>query len=453
MAGQYVRDIIAKHAFPEVSTNPVKLAASLTDLFETFFPDKKFLGPQASSEGVLSFPVFMRSGQSHDLDELSSGEKEILYGYLRMRNSAPRASIILLDEPELHLNPRLIRGLPEFYRRNLSEALDNQMWLITHSDALIRDAIGKPGFSVYHMSPAGIEAAGTNQLKTLTAAGLDLALADLIGDLAAYRPGGHAIIFEGGGDADFDRDLVGKLFEDELRGFNLISGSNNTKVRALHEVLENAYQSGHIRTKFFAVTDRDTPSKLGRPTGMDCFAWDRYHIENYIIETDIIASSEVALKFSRNRTERDVEEDLMAAARWATPKLIAHRLREHVNSRLVGAIDLKSNPADDSAAHGVVQAAQRSIDRIQALAGAELSAVSLEHERTRISSEVEGWFLDGSSRINIPGREILKRYAHVNAISGGYEALRNVAIDQMLRAGRKPDGMKAVISAITALRV
>jgi predicted ATP-dependent endonuclease of OLD family len=43
--------------------------------------------------------------RTHDIDELSSGEKEIVYGYLWLRTGTPRRSIILIDEPELHLNP------------------------------------------------------------------------------------------------------------------------------------------------------------------------------------------------------------------------------------------------------------------------------------------------------------------------------------------------------------
>ena len=45
--------------------------------------------------------------------------KEVLFGYLRLRNSAPKYSVVLLDEPELHLNPALVRGLPQFYHRHL----------------------------------------------------------------------------------------------------------------------------------------------------------------------------------------------------------------------------------------------------------------------------------------------------------------------------------------------
>jgi predicted ATPase len=137
MAASFVKELLAEAAgIPRAEQS--SLTNTLKELFATFFPDKKFLGPQPTPEGSLKFPVETQSGNRHDLDELSAGEKEILYGYLRIRNSAPRYSIILLDEPELHLNPRLIRGLPEFYKKNLGEALGNQIWLVTHSDALLR---------------------------------------------------------------------------------------------------------------------------------------------------------------------------------------------------------------------------------------------------------------------------------------------------------------------------
>jgi len=102
-------------------------------------------------KGSLIFPVFLDDGSSHDINELSSGEKEVLYGYLRIQNTSPKNSILLLDEPELHLNPRLIMGLPKFYQKHLGIEKNNQIWLVTHSDTLLRETIGEPGFSVYHM--------------------------------------------------------------------------------------------------------------------------------------------------------------------------------------------------------------------------------------------------------------------------------------------------------------
>jgi hypothetical protein len=289
MAGSYIKEILAeKSGEASVKNGEKTLTKVLAELFEVFFPDKKFLGPRPTADGSLSFPVQTSNGREHDLDELSSGEKEILYGYLRIRRSAPRSSIILLDEPELHLNPRLIQGLPEFYRKHLGEALQNQLWLVTHSDALIREAVGKPGFNVFHMLPCGSDSTAPSQLRSLKVNGdLDVALADLVGDLAAYRPGGKGVIFEGGGDSDFDKTVVGTLFATELRGINLMSGSNKVRVRALHEILSRAHASGDLPTKFFAITDKDS-DESEETEAVNWHQWDVYHIENYLLDSDII---------------------------------------------------------------------------------------------------------------------------------------------------------------------
>ena len=99
MAGNFIKELLAEKAVTVTTPAIISLSETLKELFESFFPEKRFLGPRPTSDGSLSFPVVTQNGTEHDLDELSSGEKEILYGYLRIRSSAPRDSIILLDEP------------------------------------------------------------------------------------------------------------------------------------------------------------------------------------------------------------------------------------------------------------------------------------------------------------------------------------------------------------------
>lgn len=335
MAGNFVKEILAEKALDGGTKSGLSLSDTLKELFDAFFPDKVFLGPRPMPDGSLAFPVTTRNGTEHDLDELSSGEKEILYGYLRIRSSAPKNSIILLDEPELHLNPRLIRGLPEFYRKHLGEALQNQLWLVTHSDALIREAVGKPGFNVFHMLPCGAEGAEASQLRTLSVTDdLDAVLADLVGDLAAYRPGGKGLIFEGGGDTDFDKTLVNALFPEELRGVNLISGSNKARVKILHEVLERAYSKGDLPTKFFAITDKDSDGISENTKNVGTFQWDVYHIENYLIHENFIADVLNSLGMTSIYTAESVKNCLEDAARAVVPSVIIHRMRSLVNSHL-----------------------------------------------------------------------------------------------------------------------
>ena len=180
MAGLYVREALAEKAGVKLSDNG-NMTETLKELFLTFFPEKEFLGPRPTGDGTLDFPVKIGGESSHDLDELSSGEKEILYGYLRLRSSARKKSVILLDEPELHLNPRLTRKLPEFYYRHLANPLNNQVWLVTHSDAILRESVGHSSYSVFHMVPSRAEKETSNQAQLITGKeDLERAIIDLV---------------------------------------------------------------------------------------------------------------------------------------------------------------------------------------------------------------------------------------------------------------------------------
>ncbi len=449
MAGNFVKELLAEKSLGSKVTANTSLSETLKELFESFFPEKKFLGPKPTPDGSLAFPVITPNGSEHDLDELSSGEKEILYGYLRIRSSAPRDSIILLDEPELHLNPRLIRGLPEFYRKHLGEALQNQLWLVTHSDALIREAVGKPGFNVFHMIPCGVQSTGTSQLKPLTvSADLEIVVADLVGDLAAYRPGGKAIIFEGGGDSDFDKTIVATLFRNELRGINLLSGTNKTRVNALHEILERAYKNGDLPTKFYALTDKDSDVFQVSTAAISRMSWDVYHIENYLLDSGIISDTVNSFSLNNKLTSSQVDEKLEIAARQVLPSMLIHQMRAFTNSKIVKAISLGFDPETSNVGSSLYQAASRSADKISKLVTAELSEQSLTELEQTMRTDFERFFADGSWKKNIPGRDILKRFVDAAKLPVNYEIFRNLLVTRMAESSHQPAGMKEILLKI-----
>lgn len=448
MASSFVRELLAE-AGGDREAKKSGLSETLKELFATFFPGKQFLGPQPTKDGRLEFPVRTANGNVHDLDELSAGEKEILYGYLRIRSSAPKNSIILLDEPELHLNPRLIRNLPEFYRRHLGEALNNQLWLVTHSDALLREAVGKPGFSVFHMFPCGMDG-GKGQLRELSATeDLDLAMTDLVGDLAAYRPDGTAILFEGGGDSDFDQSFVARLFADDLAGVNLLSGSNKARVEALHEVLNRAYSKGDLPIRFFAITDGDS-ERAQAAKGIRRFNWDVYHIENYLLEPRFIADAVNAVDPTRNLDERGALEGLRAAARQVVSRVLRHKIQSYVNANLVNCIDLGIDPAAEELASPISTAAARSVARLNEVASDCLRAEQLMELQTGWRAEIEAAFGDGSWKRVLPGREILRTYVGEQRLKLPYDAFRNLLVSRMVDSSFRPAGMESVIKEILA---
>lgn len=453
MAASYMREILAEQAgVPKASQST--LTNTLKELFETFFPDKKFLGPIPTVEGGLSFPVETKGGSRHDLDDLSAGEKEILYGYLRIRNSAPRFSIILIDEPELHLNPRLIKGLPQFYRKNLGLALENQIWLVTHSDALLREAVGKEGFHVFHMQPCSIISAsghvGTslNQLRPMEVKNdVDLALADIVGDLAAFQPDRKVVIFEGGGDADFDRWMTSTLFPGFASEYNLISGSNKNKVKALHEVLNRAFERGDIRTKFYAIVDSDYDEGDKSSQAVNRYDWPVYHIENFLLDTEIL-SQVVSPLYQNSITKEEVLDALKLCARTTVAKAIRHRVTDHASRQMMQAIDLGFDPSVEDVAAAIHEASARSIQRSVALKKTALSRDALIKVADNAKSEIEAAFADGSWLSKLPGRDILRAYSNTLPNGISHETLRHMIVNKMADMNHKPLGMKAVLDMI-----
>ncbi|WP_157346953.1 AAA family ATPase [Bradyrhizobium pachyrhizi] len=448
MAASFVKEILAEKAgVPGKSQST--LTNTLQELFVTFFPDKQFMGPQPTAEGALTFPVKTAEGHVHDLDELSAGEKEILYGYLRIRNSAPKNSIVILDEPELHLNPRLIRGLPQFYKKNLGEVLGNQMWLVTHSDALLREVVGRDGYNVFHMLPCSTLTPEELQVRPLKAtADLDLALVDLVGDLAAYRPSGKVVIFEGGGDSDFDRRVTGALFPELHAKANLVSGTNKARVRALHETLESAAQQGQLPFQFFAVTDRDSTKEDIPKSSINVFNWDVYHIENYFLEVRYIRGVLRSLGLGTIPTEEQVLDDLRSCAIETLPQLIRHELAEFANKTLVRSINVGTDPKKGDLAMELHSAVNRSAERFQGEASTKLSLDAIRDKEGKLRTEFESNLGDGSWIKTFRGRDILRRFAGKSIVPIQYEVFRNLILSRMQDDGYQPKGMKEVIDKI-----
>jgi len=449
LAGNYVRDLIASDAGVK---NPAasSLNQTLSELFQTFFPDKSYTGPRPTPEGVPEFPVKLASGEEHDIDDLSSGEKEILYGYLRLRDSAPKNSVILLDEPELHLNPSLLQGLPDFYHRHLGRALGNQLWLITHSDALLRQSVGNTNFSVFHMRTATATPSDVNQALPVRADDeLERAIIDLVGDLATYKPHAKVVILEGAA-SEFDRLMVSRLFPRFAQEVNILSGGGRGRVEGLYKLLAEASATVGLGDRFFAIVDRDTgPPKA--PDATTIHTWDRYHIENYLLEPKyVLAAIEALVTSSPLSTVENVSEALAASARKGINRLILQELITHANRRMVSEIAIgaprdASNPVSD-----LRPSIEGSAQRVETAAAELLEEGHLDEVAKAVADELEAALLSDEWVSRFPGRAVLSDFVSEHVPGVSYESFRNLVIDQMIDDAFEPSGMSSVIEAIDA---
>ena len=131
---------------------------------------------------------------------------------MRLMNNMPNNSVILIDEPELHLNPRLVKELPSFYDNYIGAAHNNQMWLLTHSDALLRQSVnGRNRYTSLRMMPSPCEK--DNQLQIIgDASDCEKAVIDLVGDISNYIPGAKLVVLEGAGETKLDKFIIEVLF-------------------------------------------------------------------------------------------------------------------------------------------------------------------------------------------------------------------------------------------------
>jgi len=100
-----------------------------------------FQGSTTFIKGVRKTPpeaIVISKGQEHGLDRLSSGEKNLVQLFLRIGAHCTRNSIILIDEPEIHLHPNWQKRLMKQLREFAQEHPGITIILATHSIEMLR---------------------------------------------------------------------------------------------------------------------------------------------------------------------------------------------------------------------------------------------------------------------------------------------------------------------------
>ncbi len=106
-----------------------------------FINKRVFQGSGTVIKGVRKMPpeaIVISNGQEHTLDRLSSGEKNLVDLFLRIRAHCTRNSIILIDEPEIHLHPNWQKRLMKHLRQFAQEYPGMTIIIATHSIEMLR---------------------------------------------------------------------------------------------------------------------------------------------------------------------------------------------------------------------------------------------------------------------------------------------------------------------------
>ena len=459
LGNEWIRGIIRREAGEAEATE--EMATAMREIFQDMIPDKAFQGPRPTREGRLEFNV--RTGlNEHDIDDLSSGEKEILFGYLKTRARAPKNSVIIVDEPELHLNPRMIAGLPHLYERHIGRALQNQVWLVTHSDMFLRRAFESGRMQVFHMDMPKDEDSTFNQMRHVgSEERFERACLELIGDFATYEPQGMTILVEGG--AKFDTEMITRLFSAELRGVNVASVAGKNEVLAKKKELLGLQDIQGIKKEVVTITDGDGLPETAKAEGETVgeFRWDLYDVEAYLLDARYISEAvgQITLRRAGEIPVGRVETLMQSCAKEVMLELTNSRLVEYVRNALRKQINQSVRRPDhgsrinDDDMIKLVEGSRKAATAIAEVANA-LTVHELKDEMVRLRREEEESALweTGAWRRVVPGKRVLQKVAETLAGQGSGIQVRNVVIGLMAKDGYKPEGMNDVIGKALAYR-
>ena len=109
-----------------------KITEEINGIFNILELDVKLKG--ISKDGK-NMPIFENSqGEEFNINELSSGEKQLFLRTLSIKMLEPEDSIILIDEPELSLHPKWQQQIIKVYQ-NIGK--NNQIIVATHSPHIL----------------------------------------------------------------------------------------------------------------------------------------------------------------------------------------------------------------------------------------------------------------------------------------------------------------------------
>ena len=409
------------------------------NLLGGLFPGYSFL--EATAED-LSLRVRLPTGDVLPFQDLSSGEKEVFFILSFFLRNDISNSIIIIDEPELHLHPELARKLLDCMRKIKPE---NQVWCATHSPELIDEA-GRERTYYLRMSDDRRRA---ECLAAVDEGSEIQALRDLFG-YSGYVGISKKVVFIEGRYSGADRRTFANLRPDLSREVKLIPVGSSENLYRLNRAILALLESDFARCEFYLIRDRDYLSdatvekhKILAPGRL--FVLSRYHIENYLLD-DVLLSEALDETYSIYLSPHKVKDMLFQIALSNSAvflrDLVSFRFGElfqledcsignHSEGQNVFTVDLEINgdvftPLKDALLGQVERVHNDVVSRISLERREKILHECLEAIQRSLNPKCEEW------KVMFPGKYLLERFSKQLNL-GKWPALQNVLIDRLSR--------------------
>lgn len=198
-----------------------KVNAEINGVFDILDLDVKLTG---LSKDEKNMPIFVNSsGDEFDINQLSSGEKQLFLRTLSIKMLEPENSIILIDEPELSLRPKWQQRIIDVYKKI---GKNNQIIVATHSPHVLGSVSNENIFLLSKNKKGEIIVLSGDELYTSYGQSADRILEDIMGLETARNPKIFNLLNECRKMVD-DNKYNTKEFEEKYSKLKSILGEND----------------------------------------------------------------------------------------------------------------------------------------------------------------------------------------------------------------------------------
>ncbi|HNE04904.1 MAG TPA: AAA family ATPase [Anaerolineales bacterium] len=299
--------------------------------FSNLFPDKK-LEP-IDIRFLREFEYRDKNSQPLSFGTLSSGERELVTMVFDLIYKEISHSIIIIDEPELHLHPALTFRFIETLKGLCNGT--NQIILFTHSADLISTYYTNG--NVFVLDPSSTNENQVHILNALNESHSTIAnaLSENLGIFAV----GKNIVFVEGENSSIDRLIYGKVAQSGFSYFQIVPIGSVENIITLRSVI-NELRSTIFGVRLFLIRDRDglsdkTISTLEENSCFRCLP--RRHIENYLLDAEILRDVAISIGMDAEKTSAtNIERILQNIASQSLMSGVLWNVREYI--RLQGSL-------------------------------------------------------------------------------------------------------------------
>jgi predicted ATPase len=263
-------------------------------IFTKILRGRALAGVKVSDQAKLQIEVRdEEKDRTFSIDAMSSGEKGLILTCLLIAQTMEKGGIVLLDEPELHLNPAVCKDVLNFLADEYARPQKLQMIICTHSPEILGVAFERDDCELYHLV-AGNELAPVRKqdLEEVGAAFKKLGSSQNEGLL--YR---GTVFVEGQDDSEILREGFKSVFQRYI--FRELGGRKNVEKEV--QLLQAQEKQGRnpFRTAFILDNDGD-PTTLRSSNNVRVLQWDRRCVENYLLDFDVLTDLAMDSNLSKN---------------------------------------------------------------------------------------------------------------------------------------------------------